>query len=112
MATGSALTAFPERAYPDPGRDAVGDAHVVVTATAWPEFARVDPAAAGTAPGPRTVVDACQGINTAVWRAAGWRVLSLTGDNADHWADQQTFRAPVQNCTEADSTLMPSHLTL
>jgi hypothetical protein len=27
-------------------------------------------------------VDACQGIDVARWRKAGWRALSLTGDHA------------------------------
>jgi hypothetical protein len=29
--------------------------------------------------GQKAVVDACQGIDVTTWRAAGWRVWSLTG---------------------------------
>jgi UDPglucose 6-dehydrogenase len=80
MAAGNALMASPELVYADSALDAAHDADVVLVATAWPEFAKIDPAAVGAAVASRKVVDACQGISTVVWGGAGWRVLSLTGD--------------------------------
>ena len=79
MAMGNALTVSPELAYADSALAALSQADVVVVVAAWPEFAQISPAAAGSAAGSMTLVDACQGIDTAIWQAAGWRVLSLTG---------------------------------
>lgn len=78
MASGNAVMAFPEFVYADSALGAATDADVVLVATAWPEFAKVDPAAAGLAAPSMTVVDACQGIDITTWQSAGWTVLSLT----------------------------------
>jgi UDPglucose 6-dehydrogenase len=78
MAMGNALTVSPELAYADSALVALNQADIVVVVAAWPEFAEISPAAAGSAVGSMTVVDACQGIDIATWQAAGWRVLSLT----------------------------------
>jgi UDPglucose 6-dehydrogenase len=79
MATGNALMVAPELAYSDSALSALSQADAVVVVTAWAEFAEISPAAAGTAAGSMTVVDACQGIDATAWQEAGWRVLSLTG---------------------------------
>ena len=81
MAMGNALTVSPELAYADSALAALNQADVVVVVAAWPEFAEISPAAAGSEAGSMTVVDACQGIDIALWQAAGWRVLSLTGSH-------------------------------
>jgi UDPglucose 6-dehydrogenase len=83
MATGNALAAFPELTYTDSAIEAASDANVVVVVTAWPEFAEISPTAVGAVAASMTVVDACQGIITASWRGASWRVVSLTGDHDD-----------------------------
>ena len=82
MATGNAFLAFPEFAYADSALDAADGADVILVSTAWPEFAETNPVVAGAAVASMTVVDACQGIDVAEWRAAGWKVLSLTGGHA------------------------------
>jgi len=83
MAMGNALTVSPELAYADSALAALNQADVVVVVAAWPEFAEISPAAAGSAAGSMTVVDACQGIDVATWQAVGWRVLSLTGSHVE-----------------------------
>jgi UDPglucose 6-dehydrogenase len=87
MATGNAFLAFPELTYADSALDAADGADVIMVSTAWPEFAETNPVVAGAAVASMTVVDACQGIDVATWRAAGWKVLSLTGGNADRLMD-------------------------
>jgi UDPglucose 6-dehydrogenase len=81
MAMGNALTVSPELAYADSALTALNQADAVVVVTAWPEFAEISPDVAASAIGSMTIVDACQGIETATWRDAGWRVLSLTGSH-------------------------------
>ena len=78
MAVGSAITAYPHLGYADSPLAAARDADVVVVATAWAQFADVRPADAARAGAARTIVDACGVIDAAAWRAAGWRVSSLT----------------------------------
>jgi UDPglucose 6-dehydrogenase len=78
MAMGNALGVSPELAYADSALGAVNQADALVVVTAWPQFAQINPTAAGSAAGSMTAVDACQGIDTAAWQAAGWTVLSLT----------------------------------
>jgi UDPglucose 6-dehydrogenase len=80
MATGNAVMAFPELAYADSALEAAQGADVVLVVTAWPEFGEMSP---GAAVASRIVVDACQGIDVARWRKAGWRALSLTGDHTE-----------------------------
>ena len=87
MAAGNALLAFPELAYAGSALDAANGADVIVVSTAWPEFAETSPDAASAAVASMTVVDACQGIDVAAWREAGWKVLSLTGGNAGRLMD-------------------------
>jgi UDPglucose 6-dehydrogenase len=79
MGGGNALVAYPELAYADSAIAAAAAADVLVVTAAWPEFAQADPAEVAQAVGRKAVVDACQGIDVTTWRAAGWRVRSLTG---------------------------------
>jgi UDPglucose 6-dehydrogenase len=79
MGGGNALVAFPELAYADSATAAAKAADVIVVVTAWPEFAQLDVAELAGLVAGRVVVDACQGIDLAVWGDAGWRVRSLTG---------------------------------
>lgn len=44
--------------------------------TAWPEFSAIEPAATSAAVGNRLLIDACQAIKPAPWRAAGWTVAA------------------------------------
>jgi UDPglucose 6-dehydrogenase len=93
MGSGNALVAFPELAYADSAIAAAEAADVIVVVTAWPEFARADPAAVAAVVGAPAVVDACQGIDIAGWRDAGWRVSSLTGVPAQSQDDATTAAA-------------------
>jgi UDPglucose 6-dehydrogenase len=79
MGGGNALVACPELAYADSAIAAAADADVLVVTVAWPEFAQADAAEVARVVGGKAVVDACQGIDVAAWREAGWRVSSLTG---------------------------------
>jgi UDPglucose 6-dehydrogenase len=76
QATGNALVAFPHLRYGDGAVAAAHEADAVLVVTAWPEFAAIDPAAAGAAVGRRLLIDACQAIKPAPWRAAGWTVAA------------------------------------
>ena len=82
MGIGNALASHPELDYVDSALAAAAGADVVVVLTAWPEFARADPAEIAQVARGAAVVDACQGISAEAWQDAGWRVSSLTG-NAD-----------------------------
>jgi UDPglucose 6-dehydrogenase len=82
MAMGNALAGHPEFAYADSALDAADGADIVLVATAWPEFGEMDPAAVGAVAPSTTIVDACQGIDIAAWRNAGWNVHSLTASSA------------------------------
>jgi UDPglucose 6-dehydrogenase len=79
MATGNALTEYPELSYADSALAALHRADVTVVAAAWPEFAEIDPAMARSVAASMAVVDACQGIDLESWQEAGWSTLSLTG---------------------------------
>jgi UDPglucose 6-dehydrogenase len=79
MGGGNALMACPELAYADSAITAAVAADVLVVTAAWPEFAQVDAAEVAGVVGHKAVVDACQGIDAATWREAGWWVSSLTG---------------------------------
>ena len=79
MGSGNAQASYPELRYADSAAAAATDADVVVVLTAWPEFARADPAEIADVARGAAVVDACQGISAVVWHDAGWHVSSLTG---------------------------------
>lgn len=79
MGSGNALATHPELGYAESAVAAAADADVVVVLTAWPEFARADPAEIASVARGAVIVDACQGICASAWRDAGWRVSSLTG---------------------------------
>lgn len=77
LATPNALIAFPHLGFADSALAAAHEADAVLAATAWPEFAAINPAAAAAAVSAPLLVDACQGTNPALWRAAGWTVAAL-----------------------------------
>jgi UDPglucose 6-dehydrogenase len=79
MGGGNALVACPELAYANSAIGAADGADMLVVTAAWPEFAQADAAEVARVVGRKAVVDACQGIDVAKWREAGWRVSSLTG---------------------------------
>ncbi|MBV9379054.1 MAG: UDP-glucose/GDP-mannose dehydrogenase family protein [Streptosporangiaceae bacterium] len=76
MATGNALVAFPHLGYADSALAAAHQADAVLVVTPWPEFATVNPAAAGAAVATRLLIDACQAVSPPLWRAAGWTVAA------------------------------------
>lgn len=89
MATGNALTSFPELAYADSAVEAASGADVVLVLTAWPEFAQISPATTGAVAASMTIVDACQGIDGAAWQQAGWKVVSLTGGHTGYLENER-----------------------
>lgn len=52
--------------------DAVAGTDIVVLATEWREFRELDPVALSAATSARTIIDARNCLDPAVWRAAGW----------------------------------------
>jgi UDPglucose 6-dehydrogenase len=76
QATGNALVAFPHLGYADSAAAAARQADAVLVVTAWPEFAALDPAETTAAVRDRLLIDACQAVDPARWRAAGWTVAA------------------------------------
>ncbi len=77
QATGNALVAFPHLGYADSASASAHQADAVLVVTAWPEFAAIDPAAATLPVRNRLLIDACQAVRPARWRAVGWTVAAL-----------------------------------
>jgi UDPglucose 6-dehydrogenase len=78
MAMDNALEANPDLGYAQSAISAAANADALVVVTSWPEFAEAAPEDVARIVTERIVVDACQGIDAAWWRQAGWLVLSLT----------------------------------
>ena len=76
QATGNALVAFPHLGYADSAVAAAHQADAVLVVTAWPEFAEIDPGATTLAVRNPLLIDACQAVKPARWRAAGWTVAA------------------------------------
>jgi UDPglucose 6-dehydrogenase len=76
QAAPNALVEFPHLGYADSALAAARRADAVLVVTAWPEFAAADPAATAAAVRSRLLVDACQAVTPARWRAAGWTVAA------------------------------------
>ena len=76
QATGNALVAFPHLGYADSAAAAAHRADAVLVVTAWPEFAEIDPGTTTLAVRDPLLIDACQAVRPARWRAAGWTVTA------------------------------------
>jgi UDPglucose 6-dehydrogenase len=76
QAAGNALVAFPHLGYADSALAAAHQADAVLVVTAWPEFAAIDPGATTVPARTRLLIDACQAVQPALWRAAGWTVAA------------------------------------
>jgi UDPglucose 6-dehydrogenase len=76
QAAGNALVAFPHLGYADSAVAAAHQADAVLVVTAWPEFAAIDPGATSVPARARLLIDACQAVQPALWRAAGWTVAA------------------------------------
>jgi UDPglucose 6-dehydrogenase len=76
QAAGNALVEFPHMDQADSPQAAAAGADAVLVGTAWPEFADADPAAFAAIAANRLIIDACQGISAAQWRAEGWTVAA------------------------------------
>lgn len=76
QAAGNALVAFPHLGQADSALAAAAGADAVLLATAWPEFAAVDPAATAAVAARPLLIDACQGADAGRWRNAGWTVAA------------------------------------
>jgi UDPglucose 6-dehydrogenase len=82
MANGNAAAVCPGLGYADSAVAAVTGADLLVVVTGWPGFAAVDPTVVAALATSKVAIDACQGIDAAAWRAAGWQVRTLTGASA------------------------------
>jgi UDPglucose 6-dehydrogenase len=87
QATGNALVAFPHLGYADSAAAAARQADAVLVVTAWPEFAVLDPAETTAAVRDRLLIDACQAVDPARWRAAGWTVAAPFPTSSPKGAD-------------------------
>jgi UDPglucose 6-dehydrogenase len=76
QAAGNALVEFPHLDQANSPLAAAQDADAVLIGTAWPQFAAADPAAVATVVANPLIIDACQGISAAQWRAEGWTVAA------------------------------------
>jgi UDPglucose 6-dehydrogenase len=68
---------FPELAYVATIAEAVRDADAVLVLTEWDEYRELDPAAVGEDVAQRIVLDGRNCLDSAAWRAAGWRYRAL-----------------------------------
>jgi UDPglucose 6-dehydrogenase len=76
QAAGNALVAFPHLGYADSAAAAAHQADAVLVVTAWPEFAAFDPGATTVPARTPLLIDACQAVQPALWRAVGWTVAA------------------------------------
>jgi UDPglucose 6-dehydrogenase len=68
---------FPELAYVDTIAEAVRDADAVMVLTEWGEYRELDPAALVGQVAQPVVIDGRNCLDSAAWRAAGWRYHAL-----------------------------------
>jgi UDPglucose 6-dehydrogenase len=68
---------YPELQYGSSAMDAATGADVVVLLTEWVEFRQIDPDVLGTVVRNHNVVDGRHALDSAQWRAAGWRYRAL-----------------------------------
>jgi UDPglucose 6-dehydrogenase len=68
---------WPDLSYAAGVEEAVTGADVVVLATEWPEYVRLDPRRLALAARGRTVIDARNALDPVDWRAAGWTYRGL-----------------------------------
>ena len=68
----NARAQWPGLSYAATAEEAVAGADVVLLATEWPEYLRLDPHALARIARGRTVIDARNALDPAAWRAAGW----------------------------------------
>jgi UDPglucose 6-dehydrogenase len=87
QATGNALVAFPHLGYADSAAAAARQADVVLVVTAWREFTALDPAETTAAVRDRLLIDACQAVDPARWREAGWTVAAPFPTSSPKGAD-------------------------
>jgi UDPglucose 6-dehydrogenase len=76
QAASNALVEFPHLDYADSALAAARDADAVLVITAWPEFAAVNPSDVAATVRHHLLIDACQAVRPAWWRAAGWTVAA------------------------------------
>jgi UDPglucose 6-dehydrogenase len=76
QATPNALVEYPHLGYADTALAAARHADAILITTAWPEFTTIDPAAAAATARNHLLIDACQAVNPAPWRTAGWTVAT------------------------------------
>ncbi len=75
----TARRSFPELTlrYRQDALHTVTGAEIVLVLTEWSEFAELDPAELAARVRSRTILDARNCLDADLWRAAGWRVISL-----------------------------------
>ncbi len=67
----------PQLKFADDERDALCDAEVVVLATEWDRYRKLDPVEAGLLVRRKIIVDGRNCLDATSWRAAGWRYVGL-----------------------------------
>jgi UDPglucose 6-dehydrogenase len=68
---------FPELSYVETVAEAVRDADAVMVLTEWGEYRELDPAVLAEQVGQPIVIDGRNCLDSAAWRAAGWRYRAL-----------------------------------
>ncbi|WP_290343383.1 UDP-glucose dehydrogenase family protein [Corynebacterium auris] len=77
QAMDNARRVFPTLDYAASLDDALSGAELVILATEWQEFRRMDPVAVGGDVDKRVLIDARNVLDIDAWRAAGWTVRAL-----------------------------------
>lgn len=76
-AMSNARRQFPTLTYCDTARDACADVDLVVIATEWDEFIKLDPHALREIVRNASLLDARNALDSETWTDAGWRVVGL-----------------------------------
>lgn len=77
QAIGNARAKWPDMRFVPTALEAAADADVVLLATEWAEYRRLEPDALGAVVANKAIVDGRNVLDPARWRAAGWTYRAL-----------------------------------
>jgi UDPglucose 6-dehydrogenase len=102
-ALATARRACPELGYAATLAEAARDAHVVLLATEWAEFADLRPGDLDALVAQRNIIDGRNALDPAPWRAAGWNYralgVALTSPPATPFAVRQSAKGGGQGAS-------------
>ena len=83
----NARRAHPDLQFAVTADEAAVDADLVLLLTDWPQFAAISPVVLARLVRSPRVIDARDALDRPAWRAAGWYLRALTGDDRPTVAD-------------------------